>query len=1129
MARSGGAERSQAGDTALLGRQQELGDLALALAEALAGRGQFCVLAGESGIGKTRLADEIAARAASEGATVRWGRAWEGGGAPAFWPWVQVIRGLSEGGDSELLRRQLGAGAKWVAQIVPELRALLPDIEPPGSLDTDQARFALFDAVATFLCRVAGDRPLAILLDDVHAADPPTLLMLEFVARSVRDAPIFLLASYQEAAAAGRPEIDTIVNELAREARQIVLRRLNEADIARLIAMRGNVDPSPELARALHATTDGNPFFATEVVRLLAAEGQLERQRGGATARFPLPDTVRDAVRRRFEPLGAAAGETLQMAAVIGREFRLGTLERATGVAREQLIETLDRAVTVDLIGELEGTPGLFRFDHGLMRETLYGELSPTRRIRAHGVVGDTLEEQYANEPEPHVAELAHHFLAAAPAGYAEKAADYAARAGERAMRLLAYEEAARLFEGALGSLELAGPDPPRRAELLLALGRAQVRAGDPAATATLVAAAAAARTLRRPELLAQAALGFRAFARVPGVVDEEVVGLLEEALERLDTEDSTLRARVLVRVAVQIYDRLGAADRRQELVDEAIAMARRLGDPATLGYVLHNAQLATWGPDTREQALEWSKEVLPLAEQDGDVELVLVTHSRQADLLLELDDLPGADLEIEALDRRVRDSGEPRARAHVALQRSRRAAMDGRFDDAERLSVEAAELGARAGDSTIPVITMGQDWGLRWSQGRLGEIEPETRQFADALPGMPVWRAALAAVYCDLGREAEARRELERLAARDFAGVPRNAVWLLAAAILAEVCADLGDRERATTLYGLLEPFARRNVVSFFGLYLGPVARYLGLLAATREDWSAAADHFTDAVLSAERAGARPVLAILRIDEARMLAARDEPGDRERALELLAEAAERARELGTPGLEQRAAALVAELGGQGPPAPGPAASPAAPTSASLRREGDVWLFDYDGRGVRVRDSKGLRYLAMLLANPGVEVHAMELMGAGEPDAAARGAAAPGVELTAAGDDSAGPLLDAKAKAAYRSRLEELREEAEEAESFNDPERAARAREEIEFLGRELAGAVGLGGRDRKAASNAERARVNVTRSIRGVVKRVAEYDAELGRELETSVRTGTFCAYEPDPRRPVSWSIDAG
>jgi hypothetical protein len=368
--------------------------------------------------------------------------------------------------------------------------------------------------------------------------------------------------------------------------------------------------------------------------------------------------------------------------------------------------------------------------------------------------------------------------------------------------------------------------------------------------------------------------------------------------------------------------------------------------------------------------------------------------------------------------------------------------------------------------------------------------MEALTRRFADALPGMYVWRAVLARVYADLGREAEARREYERLAADDFACIPRNDSWLFSLAMLSEVCEQLGDASRAPTLAALLAPFAERNVLTIHAIYAGPVTRYLGILAVARGDFDEAERQFAAAEAAAERIGARAIVRKLARDRERLAQARGAP----------AGAAERTVR---------------------------AAAPAA-TGASLRREGDVWLFDYSGSAVRVRDSKGLRYLARLLESPGVEIHALELAGAGDGDGDGVDAAtAADAGLSASGGEGAGPVLDAEAKAAYRSRLEELREEIEEAEAFNDPERAARAREELDFVGRELAGAVGLGGRDREAASNAERARVNVTRAIRTLLKRIGEYDADLGRELESTVRTGTFCAYEPDPRQPVSWSIE--
>jgi AAA ATPase domain len=1142
----GAAGRDRSGGGGLLGRERERAELEVALAEARSGHGQFCLLAGEAGIGKSSLAGAIAAHAEDEGMAVRWGAAWEGGGAPAFWPWVQVLRGLCRDRDADRLRAQLGAGAAWVAQIVPELCEALPEVEAPGSIDTDQARFALFDAIATFLRNAAHEQPLAVVLDDLHAADPPSVLMLDFVARNVRDTPMFLLAAYRDSASHARPEIEAVIAELAREGRRISLPRLGVDDLAELVELRAGVAAPAGLAEELHAATEGNPFFASEVVRLLAAEGQLQPGEAGA-ARLPLPDTIRDTVRRRFEPLGPEAVEMLATAAVIGREFRLVTLEAASGTDREDLIMALGEALAAGLVHEVRGTPGHYRFTHGLMRETLYGDIPPDRRARVHGAVGAALETLHAGDLEPRLAELAHHYLEAAQAGHGDKALDFATRAGERALRLLAYEQADRFFEGALGALDLGEPDPRRRAELLLALGGAQVRAGDDAARATLQAAAAAARTLELPVVLARSALAFRAFARIPGVVDEEVVGLLEEALEALGPKDDALRARLLVRLAVQLYDRFGAAERRRELVDEAIATARRLRDPAALAYVLSNAQLATWSPDTREEALAWSREVIELGERARDIELVRNAHNRLVDFLLELDDLPGADVEIEALARIVAESPEPRARAHLAVQRARRAAMEGRLDDAARLTDEGGELGERAGDTSMRVVAAGLRFNIAWMRGRLPEIESMTRRYADALPGMHVWRAALARVYCAMGREPEARREYERMAADEFASIQRNDSWLLAIAILAEVCAQLGDAERAPALAALLEPFADRNVVSIHSTYAGPVRRYLGLLAAVRGDWDAAEAHLDAARVAADRAAARAVAAMIELDRARMLVARGEADDRARAAQAAAAAAELAEGVGSSGLAAEAEALAAELGAEPataaaeaataartptqPAASGASAADAAVPAGSLRREGDMWVFDYEGRAVRVRDSKGLRYLARLLESPGVEIHALELVGAGDGGAGGAGAAgAAEAGLTVqAGDEGAGPLLDAEAKAAYRERLEGLREELEEAESFNDPERAARAREEMEFIARELAGAVGLGGRDRKTGSNAERARVNVTRSIRGVMKRIADFDADLGRELEATVRTGTFCAYEPDLRRPVSWTIARG
>jgi hypothetical protein len=481
----------------------------------------------------------------------------------------------------------------------------------------------------------------------------------------------------------------------------------------------------------------------------------------------------------------------------------------------------------------------------------------------------------------------------------------------------------------------------------------------------------------------------------------------------------------------------------------------------------------------------------------------------------------------IVALDRIATDSRDPRARAYIPLHRARRAMIAGHLDDTEVLIHEGIQLGWSLQDSTVPILAGAQLFWLRMGQGRLREIEDAVRQFADQLPAMPAWRVALAMLYMHTGRPAEARREYDRLAERDFATIPRDNVWSISIAMLAELSETFRDAERSILLEELLAPLDGRNVVTPTGIFAGPVRRYLALTAAARGDQDTALARLAGARLACERMGYKPMLAVLDVDEARMLARRDQPGDVEQARELLQRGLLRAEEVGVPRLDERlarAAAMLPEPDGA-PPAAEPAQGPA---SGVLAREGDVWRLDYEGRVLRVRDAKGMRHLALLLANPGVEFHAVDVATAAEGGAAPGAGAADGLAVRA-GTGDAGPALDSQAKAEYRSRLEDLRAEIEEAESFNDPERAAHAREEMDFIAHELSAAVGLGGRDRRAASAAERARVNVTRALRREIRRIADEDAGLGRELETTVRTGTFCAYEPDPRRPVAWEVDAG
>ena len=313
----------------------------------------------------------------------------------------------------------------------------------------------------------------------------------------------------------------------------------------------------------MRSLTDGNPFYSDEVVRLLVAQGKI----GDAPApgaRLPLPDSVRDAIRRRLLPLEPPTMETLEVASVIGRHFRLATLQRSVGADRGAVLERLEKALDARIVTEVTEEPGTYRFAHGLIRETLYGGLGATRRARVHLAVAEALERGGAEG----VLEVAHHYLEAAPIGDPAKARDYAERAGHEALRALAYEQAAELFERALRALELEDePGVVHRGELLLARGTAEMHAGDDHARESFTAALQRARQAGDAELLSRVALAFGGFGLSPGMVDEMLVDTLEEALEALDPADSPLRARLLVRLAVAIYWS-DTAERRMALVE---------------------------------------------------------------------------------------------------------------------------------------------------------------------------------------------------------------------------------------------------------------------------------------------------------------------------------------------------------------------------------------------------------------------------------------------------------------------------------------------------------------------------------------------------------------------------------
>jgi predicted ATPase len=1099
-----------------VGRERELQSLASALAEAKAGRGRLLALVGEPGIGKTRTIEEFQRVAELPDARVLWGRCPEHEGAPAYWPWMQVLREYVQRWPGADLAELLGTAAGDLARLVPEIAARLADVPPPPTLDPEPSRFRLFDGVATFFRRATEQEPLVLVLDDLHWADQASLLLLGFLAPEIRRTRLLIVVTYRDIE---MRRLARHFTEVARASERITLPGLRPDQVVDFVHRNVAVMPSDGLVTNLYRVTEGNPFFLGEVVRMLTASGKLGVEDLDEDA-IEIPDEVREVIRRRVEPLGAEGRRLLVMAATLGREFELRVLQAASAFPPERVLDELAAAAAAGLIREVAGSAGRFRFSHALVRETLYGDLGPVERAELHRHVALAIETLHAGSGEAPVAALARHFFHAAPLGDAGKAVDYALLAGERALALLGYEEAVRHYERGLEALALQPSEEPTRMRLLFALGDAAWRAGDAIkARDNFERAAQSARALGSAEALARAAVGFGRVSSETGAVDHALVGLLEEALRGLDEGDSALRAALLARLAMALYFSR-EEERRAALSEQAVAMARRVGDPSALVFALITRHFVLWGPGSVSERLAVTDEALRVAVQLPDRQPAFEIQRWRILDLQELGDMPAADAELDGYARRADEIRLPTYRWHAAVVRTMRLLLVGHFAQAARMAAEAMAMRQHGYGSQSGQCYLIQVFVVYREQGRLAELDPAFTALARWYPALPVWRCGLALLRAERGRPDWARALVAPFAAEGFAGLPRDGNFIPALTLLAELAHALEETRWAEPLYALLLPHVDRHViVGPSAACYGSAARYLGLLAATLGHVEEAREHFEHALEMNARVGARALEAYTCYDYARFLLAHETVMPSRAVSELLDVARRAAEEFDMPRLREKLAAL--EATGKA----GAASEPPREVAATIRKTGDYWVMTFGTDSLRLKDSKGLVYLSTLLLNPDREFHALDLATGGASDAGAVAVRRDHeADLVPGGLGDAGDLLDAEARAAYKARLGELREELEEAESFNDPGRAARAQEEIEILTRELSRAVGLGGRSRKAGSVPERARLNVTRAIGAVVRKVESEHPALAEHLNATVRTGTFCSYKPDPRLRVRW-----
>jgi DNA-binding SARP family transcriptional activator len=895
-----------------VGRERELALLDAALADARGGRGGLALVSGEAGIGKSRLVDELAARAAGMGTRVLWGRCWEAGGAPAYWPWVQALRAYTREADEASLRAELGGGAADVTYLLPELRERFPDMPEPPAPESEGARFRLFDSTAAFLRRAAATCPLLVVLDDLHAADAPSLLLLEFVAGELIDARVLLVACYREPEPEAGDPAGSLLADLGRQTGlRLSLRGLAAADVASFIELTTPERPSADLSAAISAGTEGNPLFVGEIVRLLAAEGRLGEQVGAAW-RLRIPQTVREVIGRRLGRLSAECRELLEVASVIGREFRLDVLERVARLAQPELRRLLDEAEAARVVTEAPGAPGRLRFAHALLGDTLYDGVPAGRRQGLHRDATRAIEELTHGDASGALSELAHHAFRALPAIDPATAVDYAARAGDQAGAFLAHEEAARLYESSLESLALLpARDTTRERLVLLALGEARARAGDTAgAKEAFLRAAVAARESDAGEDLARAALGYGGkivWARPTG--DRVVVALLEEALAALGSEETALRPRVLARLAGALRDERDPR-RRIGIAELAVAAAREAGDTAALVQGLLALSVAQYALDDLRRRLEVIEELRELARAADDRESQYEALNVEILLSAALNEFDTVREQTRAQFVLADELRQPSRRWFPEAMTALLALHDGRLEEAERLVDDAFLHGRDAHPRESVAAQAIQLYLLRREQGRAEQAHELLRRIAAESPARPFFRSALASLSADLGQTAETRRLFEELAPDRFAIIPRDNEWPLSAAFLVEACVELDDTRRAEILYEELASLSDRSTANPPEGTLGAMARYLGSLAAMLGRGEEAAAHLRASIAIDETTGGRPWVAYAQADLASVLARR---GETDEANALRSEAERTAAELGL-------GRLAARLAGPGSP-----------------------------------------------------------------------------------------------------------------------------------------------------------------------------------------------------------------
>ena len=900
-----------------VGRQREMGELKACLEDALSGRGRLVTLVGEPGIGKTRTALELATYAGLRQAQVLWGRCYEGEGAPPYWPWVQAIRSYVRDIDPEQLRSEMGSGAADIAEVVSDVREQLPGLDAPPQLEPEQARFRLFDSITAFLRNAGRRKPVVLVLDDLHWADHPSLLLLEFVARELASARVMIIGTYRDVELSRQHPLSRTLGELTRERlfQRVLLRGLDQEDVGRFIELASGITPPTGMVEAVHRQTEGNPLFVTEVVRLLVQEGELTQGRAEERDSWSvrIPEGVREVIGRRLDRLSERCNETLTIASVIGREFTLEQLNPLIeGMTGDRLLEVLEEALSGRVIEELPRTVGRYQFTHALIQETLAGELSTTRKVRLRARIAEALESLYGADAEAHASELAHHFAEAQTVLGAEKLVHYSLLAGERALAAYAHGKALAHFGRGLAAMGVisggVGPVPDAEtADLLFGLGRALAGAGERQQLQEAVDTVGRAfdyytraGDVDQAVAVAEHPLPSQSGTRL------ETARFLGQALEMVPS-DSLTAGRLLCSLGAELGRVEADYDGAQAAFARALDIACKEGDMSLEARIQAASANVDFFHLRPRESLTKSRRAIQLAYQIGDPVIEMraeLDAARAAEGLNEdLDDIRRHATATLELGEKVRD------RTHLCLAFRVNATLCRRLGEwvgARDFSNRGLALGPRditpLADRVLLEHEVGDLVEGQLYLERLLEVVRQAPARATLIHMIPAGIIPyIARITGVLDHEEVATRAAEAVLSSStseplFTGVANLGLALLAV--------QHGDSSAAGDHYRALQ--AQRFSFPGVGIISINTGRLLGLLAHTMGDLEQATAHFEEGLTISRNAGSRPELAWTCCDYADLLLDRNSAADRAKATSLLEESLTISSELGMRPLMER-------------------------------------------------------------------------------------------------------------------------------------------------------------------------------------------------------------------------------